>query len=58
MQLEKPHEPAPRVTSVWQAVELAASRVPDWVFVKPAQAHAIGVKTEHGELIVLEEGAE
>jgi hypothetical protein len=58
MQLEKSVQPAPRATNVWHVVDLAASRVPEWVFVKPAQAHAIQVNTEHGDMIILQEDAE
>ena len=56
MKQEKPEVgPPPRESNVWQAVTLAASRVPDWALVRPEKAPSIRVTTDSGEMAIIVE---
>ena len=56
MQLQQSVDPQVQQTdNIWQVVDLAASRVPEWVFVKPLQAKELHMKTEHGDIVVVRE---
>lgn len=56
MQLQKSVGPQVQQSdNIWQVVDLAASRVPQWVFVIPPQAKELHMKTEHGDVVVVHE---